>query len=147
MNRIPHPSDPKWLNAVNNLTPSSITELVIYLLKLQRNAALDAERFSDASIEINSHLIENYALLDTALDLLGIPSDNTVQMAEEHGYPDGLCHDNVYCRDWTTDLFHAMIMKREDYQGFIAAATNPQEWLPNGWSCDDDMEEQIYGEP
>lgn len=144
---IPHPKDPSWMGSLAREDPArGLFDLVKYLLRLARTSRLEFRRFSDAGVELDRHTLGNESLLDIALDLIGIPSDNTVEQEAIHGYPAGFFHDDTYCRDWIEDVFEVMVVEREDYDGFVECMRNPTEWIPDTWSSDDDLGSIIYVE-
>ena len=86
---------------------------------------------SELDIDINAGWMD---LLPLALDLLGVPQDNTVEtraceIANETGkWPDG-----AFCRDWCYDLFDEVAAMQGDIDGFLAQINAAvKQWKKEG---------------
>ena len=69
-----------------------------------------------------------------ALDLLGVPDDNTVETcACEIASETGEWPKAAFCRDWCYDTFDEMCLKNGDVDGFIAAIRDAVKfWAKEG---------------
>lgn len=110
-----HPLNPSWqaLSQIDSVK-KEVLELAVYLLQLDRFAKKETDQYESAGVTINSHILDNDPILDTALDLIGIPSDNTVEL--------GAGHENSFCRDYIKDVFIETVVEQEDYDSFIKEA-------------------------
>lgn len=82
-------------------------------------------------IEIDTSWMD---LLPLALDLLGVPEDNTVDtraceiMNETGRWPDG-----AFCRDWCFDLFDEVAATQGDIDGFLVQINSAvKQWKKEG---------------
>ncbi|WP_417909419.1 hypothetical protein [Candidatus Electronema sp. PJ] len=111
-----HPLNPSWqaLSQIDSVS-KEILDLAIYLLQLGSFAEKEIDDYMNAGVSLDSHILGNNPMLDTALDLLGIPSDNTAQI--------GQSHENSFCRDYIKDVFIETIVEKEDYASFLKEVT------------------------
>jgi hypothetical protein len=77
-----------------------IMKVVKELLTRAKEESAMCTALSDLGIEMD--FFGNYEILDAALDLLGLPSDNTTD------YEYGEDNDEIFCRDAYIDDFDSM---------------------------------------
>lgn len=115
----------KYIKIGKNMKESAVINCAIELLKKERALDLIIEKH-----DFLADAIGDLQLLDIALDLLGIPADNTVEMCKKYGNPKGLFASGCYCRDWIFDLYNSIIKDNEDYELFIKVLKDPDTYLP-----------------
>lgn len=113
------------------------------LLRIHRDLELYTLAINQATGggDVGVDSIDNYHIFNVALNLLGVPKDNFPQ--DENGEL-LVMSDDFYSRDSWHDVFDAMVIVNEDYDGFIDFATGKKE-LNAVWSTTDELIEIIYG--
>ena len=98
---------------------SGMASYVMSLLEAQIALTDWSDDLARVGAELHHPVIENWGLLDLALDMMGEPMDNTHELTEaqrtgEEGWP-----DHVHCRDYIHELFWMMVGRHRDYEVFI----------------------------
>lgn len=141
-------------NPANRITyaDGSIEATVRRLLDMQRREDLWLNRLEKAlggELDPLPPLCGDWELLHLALDLMGVPEDNTaasdaIEVASETGkWPEwGMC------RDCYVDLYRVMVIGHDDIEGFVklVEAELIDARLENGWQGDDGLEFALYGD-
>jgi len=79
------------------------TEIAIQLLMMEQQINEFTDASERAGIEFSRPIFGNFVALNLALDVMGIPKDETLN--EDNSFnPD----PEAFCRDWLTDQWHDM---------------------------------------
>jgi hypothetical protein len=83
---------------------------IIRLLQLHAGYSQKVEQFSNLGLEINEALdVIDLNLLHLALDMLGVPADNSLAWSCMEDVPKTTPPDWLYCRDWFVNRFDDIV--------------------------------------
>lgn len=79
---------------------------IIRLLQLQASYSQKVEQFSSPGLELNEALnVIDLNLLQLALDMLGVPADNSLEWSDEERILGATPPNGFFCRDWYVNSF------------------------------------------
>ena len=106
----------------DHYAPLSTEEIVYRVLEKQLKWEAFDERLDEFGLSITG--MPNMDPLETALDLLGVPPDNTVEMIQRWGdlNETGVIPSGTYCRNFLYMMWYEYSKKNPpDLEGFVRA--------------------------
>jgi hypothetical protein len=79
---------------------------LVRLLQLQASYSKKVDQLLDIGVDLDSQFdVIQLNLLDVALDMLGVPADNSGKWDPADGDKEAVVPDWLFCRDWFTETF------------------------------------------
>lgn len=77
------------------------------LIDLMSDMITEQKNINDAISTISFSFLDSFIerIVDIIIDDFDIPKDNTLEMIERYGEPEGFFQENTFCRDFVKDWF------------------------------------------
>ncbi|SKA72584.1 hypothetical protein SAMN02745704_00450 [Paucidesulfovibrio gracilis DSM 16080] len=102
-------------------------EIAVKLLQIGFSHDQQIEAIGELGFDCSYFSISDN-LEELALDVIGIPSDNTVELIKQYGEEEGMAHPDLFCRDWYTNVIYETMKTGSEIEAFRAIKTIKEDY-------------------